>query len=409
MVIVRNTMQQLRTTVLTDVQQYIGKMVRYFVTDGTIQIRAPLADGTAIHSDWMMVPLDTKEDQRRLLSLQLTFGWINEVREVPIDIIAPLIGRLGRYPSKAMGGPTSFGLVTDTNPWDTDSPYHEALVLSPKPNWKLFHQPSGIGPQAENVDNLPPNYYENLMSGRDEGWSEVHVESQWGTSNAGQAVFRRAFHAPTHVRDITPIINPMRPVIIGLDFGRTPAALIAQVDTMGRTIIFQELVTEDSGLPAFIEDRLKPILLGDPYAGKRSFVVADPSGNQRSQLSEQNAFGLLKELGLLAYPASTNAIGPRLSSVERMMRSTIGGEPALQISRTGCPTLIQALGNKYRYRRKRDGQFEDVPEKLHPWSDIADALGYLALGVAANLSGRVLLRDRPRSETRTPVAAGGWT
>jgi hypothetical protein len=54
------------------------------------------------------------------------------------------------------------------------------------------------------------------------------------------------------------------------------------------------------------------------------------------------------------------------------------GEPAIQISREGCPTLIQALGNRYRFRRRRDGQFEDTPEKLHPWSDVADALQYIS-------------------------------
>ncbi len=407
-VIVRNTMQQLRTTVLTDVQQYLGPMVRYFVTDGTIQIRAPLDDGTVMHSDWLMVPLDTKEDQRRLLSMQLTGAWINEMREVPIEIISALIGRLGRYPSKLQGGPTWFGLIGDTNPWDTDSPYHSRLVLDPTPNWKLFHQPSGIGPLAENAANLPPNYYENLMSGRDEDWAAVHVESMWGTSNAGQAVFRRSFHTQTHVRDIGAVINPHRPVLVAMDFGRTPTALICQVDTLGRLIIFEEVVTEDQGLYQMVEEALKPKLLADPYAGKRAFVVADPAGNQKSQLSEQNAFDVLKELGLLAYPASTNAIGPRITAVERMLRSTIMGEPALQISRTGCPQLIHALGNKYRYRRKRDGNIEDTPEKLHPWSDLGDCVQYACLAVAANLTGRVIQRDRPRV-MGVRVTAGGWT
>jgi hypothetical protein len=88
------------------------------------------------------------------------------------------------------------------------------------------------------------------------------------------------------------------------------------------------------------------------------------------------------------------------------------GEPALQISRAGCPVLISALGNKYRYRRKRDGQMEDIPEKLHPWSDVVDALQYFCLGTSMNLTGRVVARDRrysnrPRNEG--VVSAAGWT
>jgi hypothetical protein len=98
--------------------------------------------------------------------------------------------------------------------------------------------------------------------------------------------------------------------------------------------------------------------------------------------------------------------------VDRLLRQTVAGEPALQISRAGCPTLITALGDKYLYRRRRDGQMEDIPEKLHPWSDIADALQYFCLGTSMNLTGRVLMRDRRyagRPMVREPVSAAGWT
>jgi hypothetical protein len=406
--LIRNTLQQLRQTVLYDVQQYLGPIVHYYVTDSTIQIRVRLPDGTLVRSDWILLPLDTKEDVRRLLSMQLTGAWINELREVPVEVVSALLGRLGRYPSRAMGGPTWYGLIGDTNPWDTDSPYHERLVLNPNKNWELFHQPSGIGPDAENVENLPPNYYEVLSGDRDIEWAQVHVESMWATSNDGQAVFRKSFHAETHVRDMKATVNPNRPIMVGLDFGRTPCAVIGQIDNYGRAIIMKEVVTEGMGLIQMVQEHLKPILLGEPFAGRRVFIVGDPAGRQRSQVTEETPFDALKAEGILAYPASTNSIDPRLLAVEKMMRSTIVGEPALQISREGCPTLIRSLGNKYRYRRKRTGQFEDTPEKLHPWSDICDALQYFCLGANQNLTGYVLSRDRPRA-TRERASAAGWT
>ena len=407
--LIRNTMQQLRQTVLADVQNYLGPLVRYYVTDSTIQIRARLPDGTSLHSDWIMLPLDTKEDVRRLLSMQLTGAWINELREVPIEVVSGLLGRLGRFPSKMQGGPTWFGLIGDTNPWDTDSAYHERLVLDPDPRWALFHQPSGIGPNAENVENLPVNYYDNLSSNRDVGWAQVHVESQWGTSNAGQAVFRLSFDAPTHVRDMQAITNPHRPLLVGLDFGRTPCALIGQPDSYGRLLIMQEVVTEGMGLHQMLDEHLRPVLQRDPFAGRRVIVVADPAGVQRSQLSEETPFTVLKDHGFLAYPASTNSVRSRLSAVEKQLRSQIAGEPGLQISRKGCPTLIQALGNKYRYRRKRDGHLEDLPEKLHPWSDVVDALQYAVLGSQQNLVGRVVARDMRMLQPSERRSAAGWT
>ena len=410
--VIRNTLQQLRLTVLADIQQYLSPIVHYYVTDSTVQIRAPLPDGTQVHCDIIMIPLDTKDDVRRLLSTQLTGGWVNELREVPIEIVSALLGRLGRYPSRTMGGPSWFGLICDCNPWDTESAYHERTVLNPDPRWALYHQPSGIGPDAENVENLPPGYYDNLAGDRDIDWVQVHVESQWGVSNAGQAVFRRTFHAPTHVKDMGVTVNPLRPVMVGMDFGRTPCAVIGQHDGYGRAIIMKEVVTEGMGLIQMLEEHLKPILANFPYANKRIFIVGDPAGVQRSQLSEETNFDVLKEAGFAAYPASTNAIEPRLLSVDRLFRQTIAGEPGIQISREGCPTLITALGNKYRYRRKRDGQMEDIPEKLHPWSDIADALQYFCLGTSMNLTGRVLMRDRRyagRPMVRESVSAAGWT
>jgi len=387
---------------------YLGTVVHYYVTDSTIQIRGMLPDGSSIHSDWIMIPLDTKEDVRRLLSTQLTGAWVNEIREVPIEVISGLLGRLGRYPSKLMGGPTWFGLISDCNPWSTDALYHDAFVLNPSENWKLFHQPSGLSPQAENVENLPVGYYKTLAGDRDEDWVSVHVESQWGVSNAGQAVFRKSFHAPTHVRDMKPVLNPYLPLMVGLDFGRTPCALICQSDSFGRLIVYEEVVTEGMGLIQMVQEHLKPKLLREPYGSNKVFIVADPAGIQKSQITEETAFDILKQEGFLSYPASTNSIEPRLLAVERLFRTTLMGEPGIQISRSGCPTLIQALGNRYRYRRKRDGQLEDIPEKLHPWSDVCDALQYCALGTQSNYSSRVLRHMRPVRRAE-PMSAAGWT
>jgi len=409
---IRNTLQQLRQTVLADALQYLGPCARFYTTDSTLQVRLQLPDGSSVHSDWPLIPLDSKEDVRRLLSMQLTGAYINELREVPFDIIRPLLGRCGRYPSRALGGASWRGIICDTNPWDTDSLYHDRMVLNPRPTWALYHQPSGIVPDAENIENLPDGYYEDLMEEHDVDWAAVHVESQWGTSNAGQAVFRKTFHAPTHVKDMSVVVNPNKPVMVGLDFGRTPCAVIGQHDNFGRAILMKEIVTEGMGLIQMIEEHLKPVLMAPPFANRRVFVVADPAGAQRSQLSEETAFMVLKDQGFLAYPASTNSIDLRLLAVEKLLRMTIMGQPALQINRAGCPTLIQSMGNKYRYRRRRDGELDDLPEKLHPWSDICDALQYFCLGTQSNLTGRALARDRrglSMMNGALPVTAAGWT
>ena len=130
--------------------------------------------------------------------------------------------------------------------------------------------------------------------------------------------------------------------------------------------------------------------------------------SQKSQLAEESAFDVLKAAGLSAYPATTNDIGRRLLAFEKLLHDFPGGEPGLQISRMGCPTLVRALSGQYRYRRKTNGQLDDRPEKLHPWSDVADAGQYLALAVNADLVGRAIARTT-RRPAPAPFTAQAWT
>ena len=55
-----------------------------------------------------------------------------------------------------------------------------------------------------------------------------------------------------------------------------------------------------------------------------------------------------------------------------------------------------------------------VPEKLHPWSDVADALQYVCLvtgnqGAYAWVMGRIVQRLRPRRPMQRPISALAWT
>jgi hypothetical protein len=178
------------------------------------------------------------------------------------------------------------------------------------------------------------------------------------------------------------------------------------MDSLGRLIIFQEIVTEDMGLIQMVQEKLKPLLYSSSYVNRTMFVVADPSGNFKGQLTEDTPFSVLRDEGFMAYPAPTNDLEPRLRAVEKRFLMRNG----LLISRAGCPTLIKALSSMYRYRRKQTGTLDDLPEKSHPWSDLADCLQYGCLSVNMNLAGRVMRRVMQRSASSPQrVSAGGWT
>lgn len=407
MAIVRNTLQQLRQTCLADIEMWLNPIAHYRTTDATIQVRFPLPDGTTVESDWMLIPLDTKADQQRLLSLNLTGAWVSEFREIEPSLISALSGRLGRFPSKAVVPPTWFGIVAETNPPDSDSEWYTLLEIERPPNWAFYKQPGGTDENAENTDNLPDGYYDNLLANNNSDWADIHVHAQYGKSLGGQAVFRASFKPDFHIvkADELQIVESM-PIMIGQDFGRTPASLIGQIDNRGRLVIFDELTSEDMGIEQFATMLLRPLLY-KKYLGKKIFMVGDPKGRDKSQTNEDSPFDVLKRLGFDVYPAPTNYIDPRLRAVEQLLLHQVDGGPMLILS-SDCTVTSTAMKYWYRYRRKTTGMLEDKPEKTHPWSDVADCLQYMALSTNANYLGKVMQAMNPPPRRPAPSKLS-WT
>src|SRR5881394_3378480 len=107
---VRQTLKQLKDTVLKDVQSWLEGLGMWKVSDNTFYVE--FGD---VKSEWIFIPLENAEDQARLLSMQLTGAWLSEAIEMNLDVLGPISGRLGRYPSAARGAPTWFGMIADTN------------------------------------------------------------------------------------------------------------------------------------------------------------------------------------------------------------------------------------------------------------------------------------------------------
>lgn len=408
-VIVRNTAQQLRQTILEDIRKWLSPAMTYRVTDSTVQFRFSHPTQGRIESDWMLIPLDKPEDQQRLLSLNITGGWVSEFREIPIRIVEALLGRCGRYVPIGVKGNAWHGVIGESNPPDEDSEWYNKLEIERPPTWKLFKQPGGMDPAAENKEpgRLPPGYYEDLIASNNPDWVDVHVHAKYGKSLSGQAVFRASFKPDFHVtyNSLKPI--PSLPLMIGQDFGRTPASLIGQVDNRGRLLIFNEATSVDMGIEQFATTTLRPLMFNN-FTGLSSFMVADPTGKDKNQVSEESPFDALRRLGFRVYGAPTNDLEPRLRAVEQLLLRQVDGGPMLLIDGANCPQLVQALKFHYRYKRKQNMELEDKPEKTHPWSDLADCLQYMALSTNANYTGKVIMESRPRPRRPAPSAVG-WT
>jgi hypothetical protein len=425
--LVRQTLKQLKDTVLKDVQSWLAGLGSWKVSENTYHL-----EFNDVKSEWIFVPLENAEDQARLLSMQLTGAWMSECIEMNFDVLAPVSGRIGRYPSGNTGVPSWHGIIADTNMPVELSDWHK-FMTEPPPRWQVFVQPSGMSIAAENLNYLlqtaetkvlPFNhparlaqgrrYYEQFLAmyGSDHPWVKRYVYAQYGDDPSGEAVFKATFKPSFHVVPDTLVI-PGYPLIVGQDFGRNPWSLVGQIDHMGRLLIHQEVPAVNVGLEKHVEQSLRPVLFQEKYLGMRVMVVGDPSGVARGSIGEESCIDALKRMGLAAFPAPSNEIETRLRAVEALLGRQVNGGPALMISAKGCPWLVRAMSGGYRFKKHKDGALRAIPEKFDKegFSHIADDLQYICLVVHGGLMSEYARRLVPRVRRAVPVrvSAAGWT
>lgn len=404
-VVVRNTLQQLKTTFLVSWMQILRPVSRWKVSDSTIEVR--MGD---IELDVLLLPLDTEENIQRLLSLELTFGICSEFRELDLGVVQAVLSRCGRYPSTAVGGPTWYGVWGETNSFTEDSAWFEFLEIDKPKNVYYLIQPGAFDEGADWKQWLPANYYENMMEANDELWVDQYVHNKIGPSLSGQAVWRHSFDWEAHVSDVGLIPNPQQPLCIGLDTARNPAAVITQIDSRGRLLVLGECYRQGCGIEKFIEETLTPYLSNARFAHIPIYCVIDPSSVKRGEIGEESVLQAINRLGYPAVIARTNNIDPRLRAVEKWMLTLAGGKAGLRIDHKWCPDLVTAIASRYRYKKLKNGELDLKPDKGHPWSDLADGLQYACLGASKSIMAKAL-RIKPVEGTfqgREPRTVG-WT
>lgn len=404
--IVRQTLQQIKQTVLKEFYTWAEPITTFKVSENTIYI-----EFDDVRAEIHLIPLDDENDQRRLLSMQLTGAWVNEFPEIDPNIIPSLNGRLGRFPSAAQGGPTWFGLIMDGNFPNEGGQWHSLLEETLPPDWQLFKQPGGRTPEAENIPNLPggTEYYERLARGQSAEWVKRYVDAQYGNDPSGSAVFRDSFTSSFHgVSGLQPVLG--RPLLIGQDFGRDPCSVICQMDHRGRFLVLEEVIGEDIGLEQHIALSLRPRLQDPRYLGLPVAVIGDPSGVAKSTLYEETSFDMMKREGFMAFPAPTNDIDPRLRAIEAFLLQQQGGAPMFLIDPQMCPILMQGLRGGYRYSKMKGGQRKPTPDK-NSYSHPMDALQYAALAAHGGMvQGQIMRRLRPPAPSSAPrFSARAWT
>lgn len=417
-IISRATYPELCNTTIRDWQRCTPSNI------GTLKMSSPptwsgewdLPDGTTCQAEVIFLALDRPDDVTKALGINATAGWMNEGKEFPKAVVDALTARMDRFP--APGASNWVGLLCDTNAWDADHWLQELATkraLGELRDYEFFTQPPAmtksdgqwiVNPDAENLSIITPIYYERIVQGKREDWIKVYLANEIGLAIDGRPVhpdYRESVHvAPS-------VLQPTKGIALqfGCDWGLTPCSAIVQRQANGQWWVLDEIVTDGMGAERFALE------LKARFARHTGFVIqpgcGDPSGDQRAQTDEKTVFQTVRANGVNVLPASSNDVSLRRAALARPLTRMIGGKPGLLIS-PNCTVLRKALAGAFRYKRVQisgEERYRDEPEKVHPYSDIVEALEYVLLDAGEKATINVI--GAPPLNTKPIVHKVSWS
>lgn len=440
--IIRNTVDQLKTTTMKTLMDWLppGVYGEHRIVDKTYILKLNLGDKTRVESELLFLSLDNPADTRKALSLELTGVWLNEAREIHPDVIEVMVTRTGRYPKEnrsAGYGCTRSGMIMDTNMPSAESWFGKRMQ-DEKSGWDVHIQPPAaitpesylikygesalpedifedfegrqwvINPDADNLRNLKEDYYPTAIAGKAKDFVDVYVLSRYGRELGGAPVYENVWKSDFHILDVSAgtsraLVAEDYPIVIGLDFGRTPSAILLQGDPRGRITALCEILSENCGIERFLKDFLRPVLMS--RFPRCSFVVApDPAGYHKQQIGEQSLVDIVKKAGYKVSRPVSNDPEKRIAAVEQVLMEQVDGKARFRVA-PECKVLIKGFEDGYRYRQKKNGELEPSPDK-NKYSHPHDALQYGVMVLVGGVTGWALGNTRERRVE--VVDSGGW-
>ena len=403
------------TTTVRDFQavfQGLGKMKYGGLEPPTFRIQYRLPDGTLVKSEVMFLALDRADSVKKLRGTQITGFWLNEMKELVKSVVDMADLRHGRFPSMADGGvlPSWHGMIGDYNAPDEDHwLYHLAEEVHPA-GWEFFRQPGGLlrreteagevvwdeNRQAENLENLPPDYYVAGREGKQHDWISVMLGNFYGFTIDGKPVHPE-YNDQVHTAKVELEVDRRYPLTLGVDFGRTPACAITQyLEHIGRWHVLDEFCSEDMSAAIFGPE-LK-LYLDRHYQGMTIQAYCDPAGDTGEQATEDTALRIMRASGFpMMQPCESNSPALRRAAIARpAMRNCIGdGKPALLVS-PKAKMIRKGLMGGFCYRRMKiadSERYTDLPDK-NVYSHPVEGLEYGMMGAG---EGRDALRAPEQS------------
>ncbi len=402
-IVVRNTYPDLMGTTVKDFREiftepHFGKFKQGSMEPPTFHANFLIEDGSRVISEVVFMALDRDDHVKKLRGVQATGAWFNEIKEIPKAIVDMADARIGRYPSIAAGGVvcTWHGMIGDTNAPDDEHWYAVSAEIRKPKGWTFFRQPGGVfktdqvdhlgqpvfrvNQKAENINNLPLNYYSNIIINKETDWIIVNVQNEYGFYVEGKPVHPNYVDS-VHCPGVIPY-NKELPIAIGVDFGRTPAAAIIQVDPLtGRKSVIDEFCTRDQSAALFAPELFRFLREEFPDV-KISSVWGDPAGDKKGEANEDTPMMIMQAAGIAVQPCETNAIIARRAAIANPLgMNCMDGRPRLLIS-AKAKMIRKGLMGGFCYKKLmvQGVRFGELPDK-NQYSHPVEALEYVLMGV----------------------------
>ena len=419
--IIRATYPQLNSTTIKTYENWyppelwpVKKSIPY-----ASRVKFGMKDGTQVDMEVIFLALETEVDEKKLKSLELTGGFINEMFEVDRSIVTTLFERTGRYPPSKFGaGCKRNGVWGDTNS-PMDDHWYAKDERNPPEGWKFYAQPAPLirrrdsegrtvgwdnNPQAENIINLGGgniekgyDYYRKQLPGLREDKIKVNIENKFGSIFTGKPVYEVEWD--DNMVASKPIdVVPGHPVYIGMDTsGLHPSAIFAQ-EMHGSLVLLDEVVAFDTAFDEFVESLLMP-LITKKYSNKGIDieVCGDPSDTRNAKTGTTPLQDLMRKQ-LRVFKAPTNDPVLRVNAVKFFLNRRNG-----LIVDPRMAWLINGFKGGYSFSQIAGtrGRYKDVPDK-NKFSHPHDGLQYLCLHLR-----RAFLNDSPTTNSVIERYRGG--
>ncbi len=414
-VCVRNTYSELFSTSIKDwleINGHLGIFKEGGAKPPCHYLDFKLPDNTKVKAEMIFLSFDRPQDTKKAKGLQLTGVWLNEMSQLPKSAIDMLDLRHGRFPSRRLDVNCSWhGMIGDTNSFDTDHWLFKIFDDVPE-DWATFSQPGGVikvnekwieNPYAENLSNLPKDYYKRGQQGKSDAWIKLNLANEYGFVSDGLPVHPQ-YQDSVHCIDIDFIPNINKPIILGADFGRTPAVMMMQETIAGGYIVFDEFVSIDMSAAIFAPELYKYI--NHHYSGYKLIGYGDPSGEQKGQATEKTVFKVFNAAGIPLKPTHpSNDITHRRTAVALpLTQLCIDGKPRIIIL-PKAKTLRKGLAGGFCFKRIQIGgeeKYHNQPDK-NKYSHIVEAFEYAMVGMGEGTAPINKANKSPYDNWDTPV------